>query len=231
MTSDLDSEQSDVPKDTDKLLRNRNSSRFGSRFGKYFGKLSKNTRNKENSRPSEDLKDNFLRKRDAKDNVLKKDDKSLGQSDLKDSSLKKSDTRKGKNYSKKRADGRLSKPQEKPVSIVKESKKGRNVVDAQSRLKATEHNSDSEDKTENVTRGTRENRNSSKGGVTYNRLRRNTSVTFSPTVTCTTDTPRKSKSITTNKKMPAALDLRLRHFAASETSDTDSTTTQDAETV
>ena len=125
----------------------------------------------------------------------------------------------------------MSKPQEKPVSIVKESKKGRNVVDAQSRLRATEHNSDSEDKRENVTRGTKENRNSSKGGVTYNRLRRNTLVTFSPTVTCTTDTPRKSKSITTNKKMPAALDLRLRHFAASETSDTDSTTTQDTETV
>ncbi|PFX24600.1 Ras and EF-hand domain-containing protein [Stylophora pistillata] len=236
LTSDLDSEQSDVSKDTDKkdtdkLLRNRNSSRFGSRFGKYFGKLSKNTRNKENGRPSEELKDNFLRKRDAKDNIGKKDDKSPGQSDFKDSSLKKNDNRKGKSYSKKRPDGRTSKPQDKPVSIVKESIKGRNVVDAQKRLMATGHNSDSEDKRENFIRGTKENRNSSKGGGgTYNRLRRNASVTFSPTVTCTTDTARKSTSIITSKKMPPTLDLRLRHFAASETSDTDSTTTQDTET-
>lgn len=219
----MDSEQSDASKDTDKLLRNRNSSRLGARFGKYFGKLSKNTKHRDTNKPSEEVKDSTFRKRDAKDNILKKVDNSLRQSDSKDLSLKQNDTRKGKNYSKKRPDSRVNRPQDKPASIVKENKKGRYVIEARSKLMTPEHDSDYEDKEQHFKRGATDKRNSNKGGAAYNRLRRNTSVTFSPIVTCTTDTAHKTKPSTATKKMPAPIHLRSR-LVASETSDTDSTT-------
>lgn len=246
LTSDMDTEQSDASRDTDKLLRNRNSSRFSARFGKYFGKLSKNTKNRETGKPSEEGKDSLLRKGSIKDTALRKSDtkdtslqrkgdtkdSSLRQSNAKDASLKKGDTR--KSYTKKRSDGNLngklqSKPQDKPPQIAKESKRGRNLNDvrSKSRLTAPEHDSDSEEKEQYSKRGTMDRRSSSKVIEANNKLRKNPSVTFSPTVTCTTDnapvhTAHKTKN-TTSKRILTPTHPRARHVITSETSDTDST--------
>lgn len=248
LTSDMDtSEQSDTSKDNDKLLRNRNSSRFTSRFGKYFGKLSRSTKHRDTGKPSEEGKDATLRKSDVNDTTLRRSDRkdsslrnsytkdsSLKQSNTKDSALKKSETRKNKNYInyiKKRAEGNLqSRPQDKGPQIAKENKRGRNVSDARtkSRLAAPEHDSDSEGKEQHLKRGVLDRRSSSKVAGPNNRLRKNPSVTFSPTVTCTTDstpmhTANKAKN-TTNKGTLTPINCRAQHVVASETSDTDSTT-------
>lgn len=238
------SEQSDTSKDSDKLLRNKNSSRFSSRFGKYFGKLSKGTRNKETGKPNEEGKDAALKKSDVNDATLRRSDRkvpslrnsytkdpSLKQSNTKDSALKKSETRKNKTYMnqiKKRAEGNLQ-TQDKGPQTVRENKRGRNVSDARSksRLVAPELDSDSEGKEQNLKRGVSDRRSSNKVVGPNNRLRKNPSVTFSPTVTCTTDsrplhTANKAKS-TTHKGAVIPVNARARHVA-SETSDTDSTT-------
>jgi len=239
------SEQSDTSKDSDKLLRNKNSSRFSSRFGKYFGKLSKGTRNKETGKPNEEGKDAALKKSDVNDATLRRSDRkvpslrnsytkdpSLKQSNTKDSALKKSETRKNKTYMnqiKKRAEGNLQ-TQDKGPQTVRENKRGRNVNDARSksRLVAPELDSDSEGKEQNLKRGVSDRRSSNKVVGPNNRLRKNPSVTFSPTVTCTTDsrplhTANKAKS-TTHKGAVIPVNARARHVVASETSDTDSTT-------
>ena len=246
MTSDQDtSEQSDTSKDSDKLFRNRN--RFSSRFGKYFGKLSKGTRNKETGKPNEEGKDVGLKKSGVNDTSLRRNDRkdpflrnsytkdpSLKQSNTKDSALKKSETRKNKNYMnhiKKRAEGNLqSKAQDKGPQTVRENKRGRNVSDARSksRLVAPELDSDSEGKEQHLKRGILDRKSSSKVVGPNNRLRKNPSVTFSPTVTCTTDsvplhTANTAKS-TTNKGALTPVNPCARHVVASETSDTDSTT-------
>lgn len=247
MTSDVDtSEQSDTSKDSDKLLRNKNSSRFSSRFGKYFGKLSKGTRNKETGKPNEEGKDAALKKSGMNDTTLRRSDRKdpslrnsytkdpLKQSNTKDSTLKKSETRKNKTYMnqiKKRAEGNLQiKAQDKGPQTVRENKRGRNVGDARSksRLVAPELDSDSEGKEQHLKRGVSDRRSSSKVVGPDNRLRKNPSVTFSPTVTCTTDsrplhTANKAKS-TTHKGAVIPVNPRARHVVASETSDTDSTT-------
>lgn len=247
MTSDVDtSEQSDTSKDSDKLLRNKNSSRFSSRFGKYFGKLSKGTRNKETGKPNEEGKDAALKKSGMNDTTLRRSDRKdpslrnsytkdpLKQSNTKDSTLKKSETRKNKTYMnqiKKRAEGNLQiKAQDKGPQTVRENKRGRNVGDARSksRLVAPELDSDSEGKEQHLKRGVSDRRSSSKVVGPDNRLRKNPSVTFSPTVTCTTDsrplhTTNKAKS-TTHKGAVIPVNPRARHVVASETSDTDSTT-------
>lgn len=248
MTSDVDtSEQSDTSKDSDKLLRNKNSSRFSSRFGKYFGKLSKGTRNKETGKPNEEGKDAASKKSDVNDTSLRRSDRkvpslrnsytkdpSLKQSNTKDSALKKSETRKNKTYMnqiKKRAEGNLQiKAQDKGPQTVRENKRGRNVSDARSksRLVAPELDSDSEGKEKNLKRGVLDRRSSNKVVGPNNRLRKNPSVTFSPTVTCTTDsrplhTANKAKS-TAHKGAVISVNARARHVVASETSDTDSTT-------
>ena len=241
------SEQSDTCKDSDKLLRNRNSSRFSSRFGKYFGKLSKGTKNKETGKPNEEGKGAAMKKTDTNDATLRRGDRSdsshrnsyakdpsLKQSITKDPAVKKSETRKNKSYLnhiKKRAEGNLqSKAQDKGTQIAKGNKCGRNVSDARSksRLAATEQDSDSEGKEQRLKRGGSDRRSSSKGAGPNNRLRKNPSVTFSPTVTCTTDsaplhTADKAKSTTSKGALTRVRD-RARHVVASETSDTDSTT-------
>ena len=247
LTSDMDtSEQSDTSKDSDKLLRNRNTSRFSSRFGKYFGKLSKGAKSKETGKPSQEGKDATLKKSDTNDTTLRRSDRkdpsyrnsyskdpSLRQSNTKDSAVKKSDTRKNKSYInqiKKRAEGNLqSKAQDKESQIVKENKRGRNVSDARSksRLAALEHDSDSEGTEQRLKRGVSDRRSSSKVTGPNNKLRKNPSVTFSPTVTCTTDsaqlyTADKAKS-KINKGALTPVRVCARHVA-SETSDTDSTT-------
>lgn len=248
LTSDMDtSEQSDTSKDSDKLLRNRNTSRFSSRFGKYFGKLSKGAKNKETGKPSQEGKDATLKKSDTNDTTLMRSDRkdpsyrnsyskdpSLRQSNTKDSAVKKGDTRKNKSYInhiKKRAEGNLqSKAQDKGTQIVKENKRGRNVIDARSksRLAALEHDSDSEGTEQRLKRGVSDRRSFSKVTGPNNKLRKNPSVTFSPTVTCTTDsaplhTADKTKS-KINKGALTPVRVCARHVVASETSDTDSTT-------
>lgn len=246
MTWDMDtSEQSDTCKDSDKLLRNRNTSRFSSRFGKYFGRLSKGAKNKETGKPSEEGKYATLKKSDTNDTTLRRGDRkhpsyrnsyskdaSLRESNTKDSAVKKSDTRKNKSYInhiKKRAEGNLqSKAQDK--GIVKENKRGRNVSDARSksRLAAQEHDSDSEGTEQRLKRVVSDRRSSSKLTGPNNKLRKNPSVTFSPTVTCTTDsaplhTADKAKS-KINKGALTPAKVYARHVVARETSDTDSTT-------
>lgn len=248
MTSDMDtSEYSDTCKDSDKLLRNRNSSRFSSRFGKYFGKLSKGAKNKETGKPSEEGKDATLKKSDANDTNPRRSDRkdasyrnsyskdpSLRQSNTKDSAVKKSDTRKNKSYLshiKKRAEGNLQgKAQDKGTQIVKENKRGRNVSDARSksRLAGLEHDSDSEGTEQRSRRGVSDRKSLSKVAGPNGKLRKNPSVTFSPTVTCTTDsaplhTADKAKS-KINKGAMTPVKICARHVVASETSDTDSTT-------
>ena len=235
------SEQSDASKDSDKLLRNRNNSRFSARFGKYFGKLSKSTKNRETGKPSEEGKDSALRKSDVNDTALRKTDTKdsftrnrYKQSSAKDSALKKSETRKNKNYInyiKKRADGSLqNKSHDKVPQVVKDSKKGRNLSEARSksRLAAPEHDSDSEGIGQHFKRGASDRKSSSKVVGANSKLRKNPSVTFSPTVSCKSDsapinTAHKTKN-TTNKKIPTPTHSSVRHVIASETSDTDSTT-------
>jgi len=249
LTSDLDtSEQSDTCKDSDKLLRNRNSSRFSSRFGKYFGKLSKGTKNRETGKPSEEGKDAALKKSDMNDTTLRKSDRkdpplrnsyakdpSLKQSNTKDSAAKKSETRKNKSYLnhiKKRGEGNLqSKAQDRGTQIVKENKRGRNVSDprSKSRLAALDYDSDSEGKEQRLKRGGLDRRSSSKVLGPNNRPRKSPSVTFSPTVICTTDsaplhTVDKAKSTTNKGALAPVKKVCARHVVASETSDTDSTT-------
>ena len=249
LTLDMDtSEQSDTSKDSDKLVRNRNSSRFSSRFGKYFGKLSKGTKNRETGKPSEegkdaavkrsDMNDTSLRRSDRKDPPLRNSyakDSSLKQTNTKDSSAKKSETRKNKSYLnhiKKRAEGNLQgKAQDKGTQIVKENKRGRNVSDprSKSRLAALEYDSDSEGKEQRLKRGGSDRRGSSKVVGLNNRPRKNPSVTFSPTVTCTTDsislhTVDKAKGTTNKGALTPVMKVCARHVVASETSDTDSTT-------
>lgn len=242
------SEQSDASKDTDKLLRNRNTgSRLSARFGKYFGKLSKNTKNRETGKPSEEGKDAALRKSDAGNTVSRKTDvqnsssrnsyakhSSLKQNNAKDSSLKKSETKKNKNYInyiKKKADGSLQhKTHDKGPQVAKDGKRGRNLSDARSksRLTAPELDSDSEGNEQNFKRGSSDRRSSSKVAGANKRQHKHPSVTFSPTVTCTTDTvplntAHKTKS-TLNKRLLTPTHSRVRNVVASETSDTDSTT-------
>ena len=248
LTSDMDtSEQSDTSKDSDKLLRNRNSSRFSSRFGKYFGKLSKSARNKETGKQIEEGKDPTLKKSDTNDTTLRRSDRkdasyrnsyskdpSLRQTNTKDSAVKKSDARKNKSYInhiKKRAESNLQgRAQDKGTQIVKENKRGRNVSDtrSKSRLAALEHDSDSEGTEQRLKRGVSDRRSSSKVIGPNSKLRKNPSVTFSPTVTCTTDsaplhTADKTKS-KINKRALTPVKVFTRHVVASETSDTDSTT-------
>ena len=243
------SEQSDTSKDSDKLLRNRNSSRFSSRFGKYFGKLSKSARNKETGKQSENGKDATLKKSDTNDTTgtLRRSDRkdasyrnsyskdpSLRQTNTKDSTVKKSDARKNKSYInhiKKRAESNLQdRAQDKGTQIVKENKRGRNVSDtrSKSRLAALEHDSDSEGTEQRLKRGVSDRRSSSKVIGPNSKVRKNPSVTFSPTVTCTTDsapqhTTDKTKS-KINKGALTPVKVFTRHVVASETSDTDSTT-------
>lgn len=249
LTSDMDtSEQSDTCKDSDKLQRNRNSSRFSSRFGKYFGKLSKGTKNRETGKPSEEGKDAALKKSDTNDTSLRRSDRkdpslrnsytkdpSLKKSNTKDYAVKKSETRKNKSYVnlvKKRAEANLqSKVPGKGTQTVKENKRGRNVSDAhsKSRLAALEHDSDSGGTEQRLKRGVLDRRSSSKVVGPNNRLRKNASVTFSPTVTCTTDsaplhTVDKVKSTTNKAALTPVKKVYARHVVASETSDTDSTT-------
>lgn len=243
MTSD-DTEQSDSTRDTDKLLRNRNSSRFGSRFGKYFGKLSKSTKHKEASKANEDEKDSAVKKGDINDSAFTKNETrntavKKGESgnaawkrnEPRDIALKKNEARKGKNYTKKRADGnmngKLQSSSQDKGQIAKEGKKGRNVSAAlgKSRSLTPELDSDFEEKEQRLKRGAGD-RRSANSVEANGRLRKNPSVTFSPTVTCTSDsahTAQKTKN-PTNKRMLTPVHLPKRHVIASETSDTDSTT-------
>lgn len=76
MILDMDiSEYFDICKDSDKLLRNRNSLWFSSWFGKYFGKLLKGVKNKEIGKLSEEGKDVILKKSDVNDINLRRSDR------------------------------------------------------------------------------------------------------------------------------------------------------------
>lgn len=153
--------------------------------------------------------------------------------------LKKNEGRKGKSYAKKRTDvdmkGKLKNSAQSKAQSAKESDRGRNVSAARGKLRfmTPELDSDSEGKDQHFTRGTRERRSLNNVGAN-SKARKNPSVTFSPTVTCTTDSARvlsaqMTKNVT-NKKLSTSTHQQKRNVLASETSDTDSTT-QELQTV
>lgn len=239
MTSD-DTEQSD--RDTDKLLRNRHSSRFSSRFGKYFGKLGKGGKNREESKSGAERKDSAtkkgevggpgLRKNGTRNTAVKKGEMASKNNESNDVVLKKTDSRKEKNFAKKRGDsglnGKLQNSVQDKVQMGKESKRGRNVsvTHGKLRLRTPDLDSESEEKEQLFTKDGRERRSLSNVGA-HKRMRKNTSVTFSPTVICTTDNARglsaQRTANMTSKGLSTHVEQNKRHVIASETSDTDST--------
>ena len=251
MTSD-DTEQSDASRDTDKLLKNRHSSRLSARFGKYFGKLSKSTKNRETANANEDGKDIAVKKGEIRDSSLRKNESrntavkkgetrstALKKNESRDIALKKNEVKKGKNYTKKGAGGNMRSKLQSSIQdkaqFEKESKRERNVNAGlgKSKLTTPELDSDSEEVEQQFNRGAGDRRSKNPVGA-GSKQRKNPSVTFSPNVTCTTDSTRvhtaqKTKNLT-NKKTLAPVLLHKRHVVASETSDTDSTT-QELQTV
>ena len=236
LTSD-DTEQSD--RDTDKLLRNRNSSRFSAKFGKYFGKLGKGSKSREESKANEEgkgtgvikgeMRDPALRKTATRNTAVKKGEIALKKNESKDIALKKNEARKGKSYAKKRTDVDMKGKLQNSAQSKAQSDRGQNVsaVHGKLRFMTPELDSDSEGKEQHFTRGSRERRSLNNVG-TNSKARKNPSVTFSPTVTCTTDSARvfsaqKTKNVT-NKKLSTSTHQQKRNVLASETSDTDSTT-------
>lgn len=238
MTSD-DTEQSD--RDNDKLLRNKSSLGLSAKFGKYFGKLGKGGKDRMECQAQEakkgsdakkdEFRDSVLRKSLMKNVAVKKEEVTLKK---KASDLRKNDTRKGKSYSKKRIDSdrnaKMQKGSQDKMQMVKETKTGGNTIVAheKSRIKFLQVDSDFDSKEEEFKRDSRVKRDFSNGG-TPNRSRKNPSVTFSPTVTCASDKTRvestqKTKNLTSKQLLTSSYKQTARLVAASETSNTDSTT-------
>ena len=230
MTSD-DTERSD--KDSDKLLRNRSSSRFSAKFGKYFGKLGKSGKEKEES--SEVTKDG---KNLMKNSEIKKADVA---SKKKDADLRNRDARKVKNYSKRKSDNdrniKVPNGAQDKFQTAKETKtrKSKNIEHGKTRLIVREVDSESVPKQKDAKSGSRDKGGFGDGGV-QNRAKKNPSVTFSPTVTCASnnntrgDYTLKASNVTKGLTIPHKQTALL--VVGSETSDTDSTcTTQELQTV
>ena len=186
-----------------------------------------------------EMRDPALRRSVSRNTAVKKGEIALKKNESKDIALKKNEARKGKSYVKKRNDadmkGKLQSSAQNKAQSAKESDRGRSVSAAHSKLHfmTPELDSDSEGKEQRFTRVARERRSLNNVGAN-NKARKNPSVTFSPTVTCTTDSARvysaqKTKNVT-NKKLSPTAHQQKRNVVASETSDTDSAT-QDLQTV
>lgn len=229
MTSD-DTEQSD--RGNDKLLRNKSSLGLSAKFGKYFGKLGKGGKDRMECQAQEARKGGEAKKDEFRDSVLRKSlmknvavKKEEVTSKKKASDLRKNDARKAKSYSKKRIDSDRNGSQDK-MQTVKETK----TVEAhgKSRLKLLQVDSDFNTKEEEFKQDSRDKRDFINGG-TSNRSRKNPSVTFSPTVTCASDkkrveSPQKTKNLTSKRLLTSSHKQTGRLVAATDTSDTDSTT-------
>lgn len=150
------------------------------------------------------------------------------------SDLRKNDVRKAKSYSKKRIDSdrnaKMQSGSQDKMQTVKETKTGGNTVEAhgKSRLKLLQVDSDFNTKEEEFKQDSRDKRDFINGG-TSNRSRKNPSVTFSPTVTCASDkkrveSPQKTKNLTSKRLLTSSHKQTGRLVAATDTSDTDSTT-------
>ena len=240
MTSD-DTEQSDASRDTDTLLRE--SKRFSSRFGKYFGKLSKSAKNRGESKMNEnvkegavkriELRDSSMRKSEPRNTAVKKGEagnSALKKNDSKDFGLKKNDGKKGKNYLKRRGDGNVSsKLESNEESVERDTNPGHGKI----KSIIPEFDSDSEEAGQQFKEGASSRRSKTQAGA-KSKLRKNPLVTFSSTVTCSSDnrhaqTSQKTKNFLNKRTLPLSY-LQKRHVMTSETSDTDSTT-QELQTV
>ena len=222
---------------------------MSAKFGKYFGKLGKGSKSREESKANEErkgtavikgeMRDPAFRKSVTRNTAVKKGEIALKKNESKDIALKKNEARKGKSYAKKGTDvdmkGKLQNSAQSKAQNAKESDRGRNVSAAHGKLRfmTPELDSDSEGKEQHFTRGARERRSLKNVGVN-SKARKNPSVTFSPTVTCTTGSARvfstQKKKNVTNKTLSTSTHQQKRNVLASETSDTDSTT-QELQTV
>jgi len=177
------------------------------------------------------VRESALRKSESRNTAVKKGE--LGKPSLKKNESRDVASRKGKNYVKKRADdntdSKLQDSTQDRGQITKESKRGKNASVARGRLRSMtpELDSDFEVKEQQFTRGAGDRRSLCNVG-TNSKPRKNPSVTFSPTVTCTADgtqvhTAQKTKDMI-KKRISTHVHHQKRHVVASETSDTDSTT-------
>lgn len=170
-----------------------------------------------------ELRDSSLRKSEPRNSALKKNDS-------KDVGLKKNDGKKGKNYLKRTGDGNVSsKLESNEGSVERDTNPGRGKI----KSITPEFDSDSEEAGQQFKEGAGSRRSKTQVGA-KSKLRKNPSVTFSSTVTCSSDnrhaqTSKKTKNLLNKRTLPLSY-FQKRHVMTSETSDTDSTT-QELQTV
>lgn len=164
-----------------------------------------------------------VKKGEAGNSALKKNDS-------KDVGLKKNEGKKGKNYLKRRGDGNVSSKLESiEGSLERDTNPGRGKI----KSITPGFDSDSEEAGQQFLDGAGSRRSKTQVGA-KSKLRKNPSVTFSSTVTCSSDnrhsqTSQKTKNLLNKRTLPLSY-LQKRHVMTSETSDTDSTT-QEVQTV